>query len=78
MITQKDKMLRMILDDQNLRESYHYSENEYEDLRDALESDNTIIASVAKIIKELNGSTDPGEQKRVYKALFNYLNTHPL
>ena len=77
-MTQKDKMLRMVLDDPKLRDAYGYSPDDYESINDALESDNAIVVAVAKIIKELNGSDDPSEQKRVYKTVFIYLNNNLL
>ena len=75
-MTQKDKMLRMVLDDPKLRETYDYEPDDYESIYDALNSENAIVVAVAKIIKELNGSDDPSEQKRVYKTIFNYLNNN--
>ncbi len=77
-MTQKDKMLRMVLDDPKLREIYDYELEDYESIYDALNSDNAIVVAVAKIIKELNGSNDPSEQKRVYKTVFSYLNNNLL
>ena len=62
-MTQKDKMLRMVLEDPKLRETYDYDPDEYENIYDALNSGNAIVVAVAKIIKELNGSDDPTEQK---------------
>lgn len=74
-MTQKDKMLQMVLDDPRLQEFYEYSRKDYdEDIYEAINSDNAIVASVAKIIVELNGSDDPSEQKRVYQTIFKYLN----
>ena len=77
-MTQNDKMLRMVLDDQKLREAYDYVPEDYESINDALSSDNAIVVAVAKIIKELNGSDDPSEQNRVYKTVFTYLNNNLL
>lgn len=77
-MTQKDKMLRMVLDDPKLRETYGYEIEDYESILDALNSGNAIVVAVAKIIKELNGSDDPNEQKRVYKTVFTYLNNNLL
>lgn len=77
-MTQKDKMLRMVLDDPKLRENYDYDSNDYESIYDALNSGNALVVAVAKIIKELNGSYDPTEQKRVYKTIFTYLNNNLL
>ena len=75
-MTQKDKMLHMVLSDPKLREAYGYSTDDVESIYDALNSKNAIVVTVAKIIKELNGSTDPSEVKRVYKTIFTYLNNN--
>lgn len=74
-MTQKDKMLQMVLDDPRLQELYEYSRKDYDEgVYEAINSDNAVVASVAKIIVELNGSDDPSEQKRVYQTIFKYLN----
>lgn len=64
----------MVLDDTKLQELYDYNQSEYEDLYTALNSDNVVVASVARIIKELDGSTDESVQKKVYMTVFNYIN----
>ncbi|WP_270530860.1 hypothetical protein [Segatella copri] len=64
----------MVLDDTKLQELYDYDQSEYEDLYTALNSDNVVVASVARIIKELDGSTDESVQKKVYMTVFNYIN----
>ena len=64
----------MVLDDIKLQELYDYDQSEYEDLYTALNSDNVVVASVARIIKELDGSTDESVQKKVYMTVFNYIN----
>ena len=78
MITQKDKMLMLVLKDPQLQTSYGYDATDYESLSDALDSSNPVVATVANIIKELNGSEDQGDQKRVYTIIFNYLNNNLL
>lgn len=68
-------MLQMVLDDPKMQELYEYSRKDYDEgAYEAINSDNAIVASVAKIIVELNGSDDPSEQKRVYQTIFKYLN----
>ena len=64
----------MVLDDPKLQERYDYDKSEYEDLYTALNSDNVVVAAVAKIIKNLDGSTDESDQKKVYMTVFNYIN----
>lgn len=77
-MTNKERMLHMVLDDTKLQELYDYDQSEYEDLYTALNSDNVVVASVARIIKELDGSTDESIQKKVYKTIFSYINENLL
>lgn len=77
-MTNKERMLHMVLDDTKLQELYDYDQSEYEDLYTALNSDNVVVASVARIIKELDGSTDESVQKKVYKTIFSYINDNVL
>lgn len=77
-MTNKERMLHMVLDDTKLQELYDYDQSEYEDLYTALNSDNAVVASVARIIKELDGSTDESVQKKVYKTIFSYINDNLL
>ena len=77
-MTQKDKMLRMVLENQALQKDYDYSANDFENIFDALNADNPVVVAIAKIIKEYSGSDDPSEQKRVYKTIFTYLNNNLL
>lgn len=77
-MTNKERMLHMVLDDIKLQELYDYDQSEYEDLYTALNSDNVVVASVARIIKELDGSTDESVQKKVYKTIFSYINDNLL
>lgn len=72
-MTNKERMLHMVLDDPKLQELYNYDRSEYEDLSTALYSDNIVVATVAKIIKDLNGSEDQSIRKKVYKSIFNNL-----
>lgn len=77
-MTNKERMLHMVLDDTKLQELYDYDQSEYEDLYTALNSDNVVVASVARIIKELDGATDEIVQKKVYKTIFSYINDNLL
>ena len=70
----KERMLHMVLDDPKLQELYDYDKSEYEDLYQALNSENVIVAAAATIIKYLDGSTDESDQKKVYMTVFNYIN----
>ena len=73
-MTNKERMLHMVLDDKKLQELYEYDKSEYEDLYTAMNSENVVVAAVARIIKNLDGSSDPGDQKKVYMTVFNYIN----
>ena len=73
-MTNKERMLHMVLDDPKLQELYGYDESEYEDLYAAINSENVVVAAVARIIKNLDGSLDESVQKKVYMTVFNYIN----
>lgn len=73
-MTNKERMLHMVLDDKKLQEHYDYDKSDYEDFSAAMNSDNVVVAAVARIIKNLDGSTDESDQKRVYMTVFNYIN----
>lgn len=73
-MTNKERMLHMVLDDKKLQELYEYDKSEYEDLYTAINSENVVVAAVARIIKNLDGSTDESDQKKVYMTVFNYIN----
>ena len=73
-MSNKERMLHLVLDDPKLQELYDYDKSEYEDLYQALNSENVIVAAVARIIKYLDGSTDESDQKKVYMTVFNYIN----
>ena len=77
-MTQKDRMLQLVLNNEHLMKQYGYSAEQLEDLdlQEALRSDNAVIASVARIIRELDGSNDASKQKEVYKKVFTYLNNN--
>ena len=73
-MTNKERMLHMVLDDKKLQELYDYDESEYEDMYSAINSDNVVVAAVARIVKELDGSTEETVQRTVYSRVFNYIN----
>lgn len=73
-MTNKERMLHMVLDDIKLQELYDYDESEYEDMYTAMNSENVIVAVVARIVKDLDGSIDESVQKKVYMTVFNYIN----
>ena len=73
-MTNKERMLHMVLDDQKLQELYDYDKSEYEDFYTAMNSSNIVVAVVARIIKNLNGSTAVSDQKKIYLTIQNYIN----
>ena len=77
-MTNKERMLHMVLDHKKLQELYEYDKSEYEDLYTAINSENVVVAAVARIIKNLDGSTDEATQKKVYMTVFNYINDNYL
>lgn len=77
-MTNQEKMLSLVLSDANLMKFYKLEASEILSIADALNSEQTIIVAIAKIIKGLNGSDVSSKQKEVYKEVFNYLNNNPL
>ena len=48
-MTQKDKMLQMVLDDPKLQELYEYTRKDYDEgVYEAINSNNAIVSAVAK------------------------------
>lgn len=77
-MTNKERMLQMVLDDPILQDRYDYEKEDYEDLHSAMSSENVVVAAVARIIKELDGSKDEAVKKKVYKSVFNYISENYL
>lgn len=75
-MTNKERMLHMVLDNRKLQDEYKYDESDYEDLYSALNSDNVVVATVARIIKDLDGSDEESVQKKVYNTIVQYLNSN--
>lgn len=75
-MTNKERMLHMVLDNRKLQDEHKYDESDYEDLYSALNSDNVVVATVARIIKDLDGSDEESVQKKVYKTIVQYLNSN--
>lgn len=73
-MTNKERMLQMVLDNTKLQELYDYDKSEYEDFYTAMNSSNIVVAVVARIIKNLNGSTTVSDQKKIYLTIQNYIN----
>lgn len=72
-MTNKERMLTMVLDDKKLQELYGYDRSDYEDMYTAINSDNLVVSTTARIVRELNGSNDETVHNKLYKTIFNYL-----
>jgi hypothetical protein len=77
-MTNKDKMLRLVLSDEKLKSFYKYDPEEYGTLKDALNSENPIVVAVAEIIQGIGGKSDKGIFKETYNEVVNYLNQNIL
>lgn len=75
----KDKMLQLVLSDEKLISAYDYKIEEFLTTKDALNSENPIVVTVAKIIHGIErNSTDKGAFKETYNEIINYLNQNIL
>lgn len=72
-ITNSDKMLQLILNDQKLAEHGEYNPAEYETIEDAIYSDNAIVVAVAKMIAGLQRHSS---EKEIYNEVSNYLKSN--
>lgn len=70
----EDKMLQLVLSDNDLSANYEYDPNDFPTIKAALQADNPLVVAVAKIIIEINGKSEKSVQKEVYNEVFNYLN----
>ncbi|MDR1984294.1 MAG: hypothetical protein LBQ28_05660 [Prevotellaceae bacterium] len=77
-MSNEDKMLQLVLSDDKLSSFYEYNAEEYQSVSDALQSDNTVVVAVAKIIHGIAENSDKSIQKSVYQEVFNYLNQNLL
>ncbi|MDR1182302.1 MAG: hypothetical protein LBL13_10045 [Bacteroidales bacterium] len=77
-MSNEDKILQLVLSDSNLGSFYKYDSSDFQTIEDALDSDNPIIVSVAKIIRGVNENSNKSNQKEIYNEVFNYLNNNVL
>lgn len=77
-MSNKDKMLQLVLSDNNLCSSYEYNPDEYPTIEYALKADNPVVVAVAKIIRGVDSKLDKGIHREVYTEIFNYLNNNLL
>lgn len=82
-MTNKDRILKLVLSDPKLQESYNYNLREYPSLESALNSDNNTVKAIAMIIDEINEHMmsnntkliDDSKKRELYKKIFNFLNS---
>lgn len=72
-MSNEDKMLQLVLSDSTLSSFYEYSPEDFQTIKDALESEIPVVVAVAKIIRGINGSSDKSIQKEIYNEVFNFL-----
>ncbi|MDR0507989.1 MAG: hypothetical protein LBH32_14395 [Dysgonamonadaceae bacterium] len=78
-MSNEDKMLQLVLSDNNLSSFYEYNAADYQSVLDALQSDNPVVVAVAKIIRGISGiGLYNGNKKEIYNEVFNYLNQNLL
>lgn len=77
-IEEKNKMLQLVLSENNLRALFNYNPDEIQTIDDALKCDNVIVVAVAKIINGIDGRSDKSLHKELYNEVFNYLNQNIL
>jgi hypothetical protein len=74
----KVKMLNLVLSDQKLSSFYEYKIEQFTSIKSALDSDNTIVVVVAKIIDGISRNSDKVNYKEIYNEVVNYLNQNIL
>lgn len=74
-LTNGDKMLQIVLNDQGLITSYDYNPNDYETLDEALNSENAVVVSIAKLIQGVQRNYT---SKEIYNEVTNYLKNNLL
>ena len=77
-MSKEDKMLQLVLSDNNLSSFYEYNTEDYQSVSDALQSDHPVVVAVAKIIRGVAENSDRSVQKSVYQEVFNFLNQNLL
>lgn len=70
-LTNSDRILQSVLQDEKLMEFCPYNPNDYETIEEALLSDNYLVCTIAKII---DGKNEDKTDKEIYNEINNYLN----
>ncbi len=73
--TNSDRMLQIVLSDENLATYGEYDYSNYQTIDQALSSDNPIVVAVAKMI---NGVRYKNSEKEIYNEVSNYLKNNIL
>ncbi len=73
-MTNEERMLRLVLSDETLIENYDFDFHEPVTMMEAINSDNPVIAIIARVIRALNGQEDRSRQRSVYNEILNHLN----
>lgn len=74
-LTNSDRMLQVVLSDENLISYGGYNPTDYETLEDALASETPIVVAVAKMIQGLQRKLS---EKEIYNEVNNYLRNNLL
>ena len=70
-LTNSDRVLQSVLQDEKLAEACPFNPSDYETVGDALQSDNYLVCTIAKIIE---GKNEDKTDKQLYNEINNYLN----
>ena len=69
--TNRDRVLQSVLQDEKLAKTCPFNPSDYETVDDALQSDNYLVCTIAKIIE---GKSENKTDKQLYNEINNYLN----
>ena len=70
-LTNSDRVLHSVLQYEKLAEACPFNPSDYETVDDALQSDNYLVCTIAKII---DGKSEDKTVKQLYNEINNYLN----
>lgn len=70
-LTNSDRVLQSVLQNEKLAEAYSFNPSDYETVDEALQSDNYLVCTIAKIIE---GKNEDKTDKQLYNEINNYLN----
>ena len=70
-LTNRDRVLQSVLQDEKLAKTCPFNPSDYETVDDALQPDNYLVCTIAKIIE---GKSENKTDKQLYNEINNYLN----